>query len=116
MVAWSPRRRLSPFGWVTADDEPVTPIPNGFSLDWLCEDSSLPQDCWEEGVLKMDTSITSLGATKYQSPVAPSTQLAEPGAWYGTPGNPSPGCMKVHATLLFQTGCCCWGRGQMALP
>ena len=47
VVAWSPRRRLSPFGWVTADDEPVTPIPNGFSLDWLCEDSSLPQDCWE---------------------------------------------------------------------
>ena len=52
------------FGWVTADDEPVTPPLAGYPAEWIREGKDLPEERWEKGLLKLDSSMPSLGATK----------------------------------------------------
>ena len=52
------------FGWVTADDEPVTPPLAGYPAEWIREGKDLPEGRWEKGLLKLDSSMPYLGATK----------------------------------------------------
>ena len=52
------------YAWVTADDEPCTPIPPSFPLEWKGEDSKIPPSEWEAGVLKLDSAFPFLGATR----------------------------------------------------
>eukprot|EP00438_Fugacium_kawagutii_P015705 Skav235328 [mRNA] locus=scaffold520:603852:614712:+ [translate_table: standard] len=53
-----------PFDWVTSDHEPCTPPLAGYPLEWLEDEGQLPLECWEPGVLKVDSSMPYLGATK----------------------------------------------------
>ena len=78
------------FPGTCADEEPITPIPRGFSLDWLCDDNAVPRDAWEDGLLKLDSSMPFLGATK-PKPCATFYPEQEPRRLVWDPRRPLPG-------------------------
>ena len=79
-----------PFNWVTTEDEPCTPPLAGYPLEWLAEDSSIAEENWEKGVLKLDSSMPYLGATK-PKPAGTLIRPKEGRALVWDPRKPLPG-------------------------
>eukprot|EP00438_Fugacium_kawagutii_P016374 Skav203835 [mRNA] locus=scaffold4932:42892:55316:- [translate_table: standard] len=65
-----------PFHWVTTDDEPCTPPLVNYPMDWWAEGGSGNPEEWEKGILKLDSSMPYLGATKPK----PAGTLTKPNA------------------------------------
>ena len=90
VVTWSREGAPCSFNGTTADDEPTTAIPAGFKMDWLCEDHSVSRDSWEKGLLKLDSAMPFLGATK-PKPCATFIPESEPRRLVWDPRQPLPG-------------------------
>ena len=61
-VTTATKKPTEDFEWVTVEDEPITAPLSGYAIEWVNEK---PQDSeWEEGLLKLDSSMPYLGATK----------------------------------------------------
>eukprot|EP00435_Cladocopium_sp_Y103_P035201 s1779_g9.t1 len=89
-VMTASQREELPFDWVVADDEPCTPPLAGYSLDWLAEDGQIDSDLWETGLLKVDSSMPYLGATK-PKPAGTLQRPREGRALIWDPKKPLPG-------------------------
>eukprot|EP00435_Cladocopium_sp_Y103_P041614 s1182_g11.t1 len=89
VVTGSLRREL-PFEWVTVEDEPCTPPLAGYPLEWLKDDASIDPDRWEKGLLKLDSSMPYLGATK-PKPAGTLQRPQEGRALVWDPKKPMPG-------------------------
>eukprot|EP00438_Fugacium_kawagutii_P001653 Skav236324 [mRNA] locus=scaffold97:181652:191974:+ [translate_table: standard] len=63
-LATAPNLPVTPFPCVTADDEPCTPPLVTYPMDWWLEDGGGDKAKWEEGTLKLDSTMPFLGATK----------------------------------------------------
>lgn len=79
-----------PFGWVTADEEPCTPPMAGYPLEWLMADDHVEADRWEAGLLKLDSTMPFLGATK-PKPAGSLQRQNEGRALIWDPKKPLPG-------------------------
>eukprot|EP00435_Cladocopium_sp_Y103_P026666 s2518_g6.t1 len=77
-----------PFPWVTADDEPCTDPMSGYTTEWLKDPGE--HTSWEAGVLKLDSSMPYLGATK-PKPVGTLIREKEGRALVWDPRRPLPG-------------------------
>eukprot|EP00438_Fugacium_kawagutii_P005313 Skav210287 [mRNA] locus=scaffold475:3020:13981:- [translate_table: standard] len=84
------RNPEGPFNWVTADDEPCTPPLAGYPLEWFKEDNQVEAEEWERGMLKLDSSMPYLGATK-PKPVGLLMRPTEGRALVWDPRRPLPG-------------------------
>ena len=84
------RGQLQPFAWRTADAEPITPPLSGYPMEWRIEDSKVPKDDWEVGILKVDPTMPFFGATK-PKPAGTLTAPGRPRALVWDPNRPLPG-------------------------
>eukprot|EP00438_Fugacium_kawagutii_P034289 Skav220346 [mRNA] locus=scaffold2224:194593:200853:+ [translate_table: standard] len=89
-VLTASREQEKPFGWVIADDEPCTPPLAGYPIEWIQEDTQVAEDAWESGVLKLDSSMPYLGATK-PKPAGVLMRPVEGRALVWAPRRPLPG-------------------------
>lgn len=83
-------RRGMPFNWVLTDDEPCTPPLAVYPLEWLTEDALVETSRWEAGLLKLDSSMPFLGATK-PKPAGTLQRPIEGRALVWDPKRPLPG-------------------------
>lgn len=89
-VATASRCEERPFDWVTADDEPCAPPLAGYPLEWMEEDQLVEPDRWEHGLLRLDSSMPYLGATK-PKPVGTLQRPRDGRALVWDPRKPLPG-------------------------
>lgn len=89
-VVAATRGRQQDFPWVTADDEPCTEPLAGYSLDWYQGGGKDAGLVWEEGLLRIDSTMPYLGATK-PKPAGVLTRPGEVRSLVWDPKKPLPG-------------------------
>eukprot|EP00438_Fugacium_kawagutii_P035674 Skav231659 [mRNA] locus=scaffold823:44885:57127:- [translate_table: standard] len=87
-----------PFPWVLTEDEPCTPPLAGYPLEWLVGDEKIEDDRWEPGLLKLDSSMPYLGATK-PKPIGTLMRPREGRALVWDPRKPLPGLHEGSADV-----------------
>eukprot|EP00438_Fugacium_kawagutii_P005702 Skav227832 [mRNA] locus=scaffold948:391182:404479:+ [translate_table: standard] len=99
-----------PYPWVLTEDEPCTPPLAGYPLEWLIEDEKIEADRWEPGLLKLDSSMPYLGATK-PKPIGTLMRPREGRALVWDPRKPLPGLHEGSADVNRKDRLLLLGKG-----